>query len=264
MKDLYNWKLRLSNKLDIKTVIVFWAVSIFNLIADFVIYTIVPADEIGYGKSGTIEIGLERVFLAGIVLIPICIFFTISMIGDRLLVKRQSKDLKNGSNVMDDAQKINYRKRNIIRLTFFLIMTFLSLPWVFAIVGVRMSDVSGLSLIFKDVHVGTHHGWDAYLLGSMALLASCSLDGEYYIKSRVSRSLIAAFIVFLSLFAFFAGMEDFLNEQLNTAPLLPFFRSFYWSIFFYPTFGMFSILALFFFYFVIYNHKNDLHPNNPS
>ena len=249
---MFNWKLRLSKRVDVWIVIFFWAISVFNIIANFFVYSIFPSyDLYNPGLSSA-----EKVLETASTLVPICAIVTIVLLGDRYLTTKKSRE-QTESDSITSSVSFNFKRRNIARVLLAGIITFFSLPWILAIVGVYISDVPILSTIFlgrqpypypdglPSVHLGAHHGWDAYLFSIFAIVGSISLDSKYYLKNRAGRSVIAGGITFLSLYAFFAGLEDGINEQLLKRGLevaiYEFFEQAYSSMFFYPLLAIVAV-----------------------
>lgn len=263
---MYNWNLRLSKRVDIWIVVFFWSVSLFNVLANFFVYSIMSSYDLdGFLQGGTIEGGLQKALSTALELFIISGIVTILVMGDRLLAKKKVKS-QIPSKFDSEAEKLefNFRKRNAIRISIFVVITFFSLPWIFAIVGIFISDIPGLSIIFlgrqaykgfPSVHVGEHHGWDAYLYGVMAIVGSKAFDSKYYVNNRVSRSFLAGGCVFFGLYAFFAGFEDGLNEQLLkrgiNVVIYPFFAGVYNSMLFYPILAIISISCVISYYLFI-------------
>ena len=241
----YDWNLRLSKHVDHAIVLFFWLISIFNLIATYFVYSIFPS----YDLYNTNMSAFDKVVHYTTILLPICLLVTIALLGDRYLALRNTKEMNNNK-PNPVAINISFKKRNMVRFFVAATVSFFSLPWILAIVGIYISDVPLLSIIFlgrqpypspdglPSVHLGTHHGWDAYLFTIFALVGSISLDSNYYLKNKALRSVIAGGIVFLLGYGFFGGFEDGINEQLLKrgleVPIYAFFRDVYYSAFFYP------------------------------
>lgn len=71
-----------------------------------------------------------------------------------------------------------------VRIAVAAVLAFISLPWIFAEVGLYIGDVPGLGSIFRSeeiyeghpsVHLGEHHGFQGFLLVVTALLLSREL-----------------------------------------------------------------------------------------
>lgn len=262
---MYDWKLRLSKRVDIWIVVFFWSVTIFNIIANFVVYSTASSYDL---YNATVN-GVEKAIITASVLIPISGAVSILFLGDRLVARKSLRAQNDSlSGFIDPA--FNFKKRNLIRLALLIIVIFISLPWITALVGVYVDYIPGLNLIFLGsqsynglpaVHLGEHHGFGGFLYMTMAIILSFSLDSNYYIKNKFTRSLIAGAIVIFGTYGFIGAMEDFLNEQLLKRgidlPIYHFFTDLYHWDFLYPLLGILGITTLFFWYYfsVKKNHK---------
>ncbi|MHA1400228.1 MAG: hypothetical protein ACTSQE_07750 [Candidatus Heimdallarchaeaceae archaeon] len=102
------------------------------------------------------------------------------------------------------------------------ILTFLALPWLFAHVGIYISDIPVLNLIFVakepslssygvTVHLGNHHGLDGYLYLFCSILMIVKwLDS--FPQTRIKTSLLALFSC-IQAFGLYLFIEDFTSEQ---------------------------------------------------
>jgi hypothetical protein len=143
---------------------------------------------------------------------------------DRFLTIKRLKELKVKVNIFSNFYKAriyNLSKPIVILLA---AITFLSLPWIFAITGNYVSDAPLLGEIFLGrqipnlegqefaaVHVGQHHGYDGFVAFSLMILVLPLASWIYnsYVKSAVGM-MWSIFIVY-SLYNF---AEDFVNEQI--------------------------------------------------
>jgi hypothetical protein len=226
---MYDWNLRLSKRVDIWTILFLWVMTILYTIANYVIYSTASAYDLYNGDSSAIVEALKAFLYSGAIALPT----TIMMLGDRKFV---SKQVRNNELMKETTlQETNHKKRNVIRIILLGVITFFSLPWIFSMVGIYISDIPGLNLIFlgaqpynghPSVHLGRHHGTTAYLFAVYAIILSVSLDSQYNLKNKFSRSVIAGLIAFLSMYAFIAGLEDGLNEQLLKRGIEPFLLPF--------------------------------------
>ncbi|HEX6030485.1 MAG TPA: hypothetical protein VFY90_03565 [Tepidiformaceae bacterium] len=103
------------------------------------------------------------------------------------------------------------------------LIVFLSLPWVFAVLGFFVGDVPGLGTIFLSdeykpagaslpaVHLGDHHGLDAALLAISALLL---MPASTEIAGRGLRRLGIALVALLFVYGMANFVEDFWGEQV--------------------------------------------------
>ena len=103
-----------------------------------------------------------------------------------------------------------------------IIYTFLALPWIFAHVGVYISDIPLLNLFFVakepnpcsygvTVHLGNHHGLSGYL---MLITSRIMLNMWLITKSEnIWRKLTLFLISLVQAFGLYLFIEDFINEQ---------------------------------------------------
>ena len=153
------------------------------------------------------------------------IFYTVILIAGIILVLNIEQHL-NQSKPLDLKNSVHKNYNNKIRLSVFLIISFLSLPWIFAAIGIYISDIPVFSLIFigkysliksdtnPAVHLGNHHGLEAYLALILVILLSYCLDHPVRFKILAYRASMLFFIIFLSLFALVTGLDDFIGEQI--------------------------------------------------
>jgi hypothetical protein len=109
-----------------------------------------------------------------------------------------------------------------IRLVATAIVVFLSLPWLFAYIGVYVGDIPGLGWIFMSrqvpegetlaaVHLGDHHG----MSGATFLLAGIWLSREIRnIGPAVFHWIIASFVSLMMAYGLFNAAQDFWLEQI--------------------------------------------------
>jgi hypothetical protein len=212
----------------IAVVAVFWAVSLFNVAANFFTYTFAPAALLVYEGGGTLRAGLKMAGDVAVYLVPISLFVTALVAIDRRLTRRKTGSLLARAEAFADGSHktgpgAGATAWAVLRVLFFLGITFASLPWILSSVGVSVSDIPGLSDIFLGrqlvdghpaVHLGAHHGWDGWLFVTLALAGSALLDGRSRVSGRLSRALVVTGCVFMFSYGVVAGAEDFVNEQL--------------------------------------------------
>ena len=254
---MYDWNLRVSKRVDIWILCFCWAFTIFFTIANYVIYS--TASTYDLYEAGTVaSVEATKAFLY---FGSITLGATILMLGDRKIASKKAREQSLPSEFT--PPKLNFRKRNISRLVLLAVITFFSLPWILAIVGIYVSNVPGLNLIFLGaqsidghpaVHLGRHHGADAYFFAVFAIIMSVSLDSPYYLKTKISRSIIAGAIAFMSMYAIIAGFEDGLNEQLLKRGIdviiYPFFAEAYSSTISWVIIAMISFLVIILWFFI--------------
>ena len=214
---MYDWNLRLSKRKDIWIIGFCWVMTIFYTIANYYIYATASSYDL-YQKDTTAS---TEALLGFLYLGSVAMLISIILLGDRLLASKQAKSQELPSDFTPPS--FDFKRRNLIRIILIGIITFLSLPWILALIGIYISDVPGLNLIFlgaqpyhglPSVHLGRHHGTNAYIFAVYAIVFSMTLDSEYYLKNIYTRSIMAGGIIYLSLYAFIAGVEDGMNEQL--------------------------------------------------
>jgi len=210
---------------------VFWALSLFNIAANFFTYTFAPADLLWYGGGGTVRAGLNMAGDVAVYLVPISLFVTGLVAIDRRLARRKAGSLLARAEAYAEGGLGGWRPGTpagaaawaAIRVLLFLGVTFASLPWILSSVGVSVSDIPGLSGIFLGrqlveghpaVHLGAHHGWDGWLFVTLALAGSALLDGRSRVSGRLARALVVTGCVLMFTYGVVAGAEDFVNEQL--------------------------------------------------
>ena len=107
-------------------------------------------------------------------------------------------------------EKFSINKISTITL---VILTFLSLPWLFAIVNADISKAALLNSIFLfPNHAGIHHGYEAWFaFVSISLLSPIIKGIRNNIMKRISIVLLAMFLI-ITLQNF---IDDFIVEQLE-------------------------------------------------
>ena len=219
---------RPGDRAAIAVVAVFWALTVFNVAANFFTYTLAPAALLGYEGGGTPRAGLKMAGDVAVYLVPISLFVTALVAIDRRPGRRRTGSLlaraEAFANGGDGARKsAGAAIWTALRLLVFLGVTFASLPWILSSVGVSISDIPGLSDIFLGrqlvdghpaVHLGAHHGWDGWLFVTLALAGTVLLDGRSRVASRLARALVVTGCVLMFSYGVVAGAEDFVNEQL--------------------------------------------------
>jgi len=273
---MYSWELRLSKKVDIWIVVFFWSITIFNIIANFIVYSTASS----YDLYGATVNGVEKAIITASVLIPLSLIVSIVFLGDRLIARKNFRVQSEISSEFIEPL-FNFKKHNIIRIILLISVIFYSLPWITALVGVYVDYIPGLNLIFLGsqpynglpaVHLGEHHGFGGFLYVTMAIVLSFSLDSNYYIKNNLARSLNAGSIAIFGIYGFIGIMEDGMNEQLLKRgidlPIYHFFSDLYrWNLL-YPALAIIGLTTLFlWFYFSVkknYKYEKKIRPIRPT
>jgi hypothetical protein len=212
----------------IAVIAVFWALSLFNIAANFFTYTFAPAALLVYEGGGTVRAGLKMAGDVAVYLVPISLFVTALVVIDRRPARRRTGSLLARAEATADGghgtgPNAGAAAWAVLRVLLFLGVTFASLPWILSSVGVSVSDIPGLSGIFLGrqlvdghpaVHLGAHHGWDGWLFVTLALAGSALVDGRLRVSGRLSRALVVTGCVLMFSYGVVAGAEDFVNEQL--------------------------------------------------
>lgn len=106
---------------------------------------------------------------------------------------------------------------------YFIVVTFVSLPWIFAMFGIYISDYipifAGRQLYhgFPMVHLGVHHGLDGYLIVVLLPLVFKTVRRFKLKHLKIfTFGMVAGFI-----WGVYLLLEDGINEQLFKRHLLP-------------------------------------------
>ncbi|MFX1450588.1 MAG: hypothetical protein ACFFCM_07085 [Promethearchaeota archaeon] len=210
------------NKVEIYILSAGWFYTIYFAIWAFIVYsTSNPYNAYGYGLAGTVIGGISKALTFFLVNGLIILASTILII----LENRQRQ------------QQIDYNWQNsdYIRVIVLSVAFFFALPWLFAIHGIFISDISGLNLIFlggqpgilgtnpfdyiyPSVHLGLHHGTDGYLHISYAIIFSILI---FKMKNPVIRNISIFGMGFLASYGLIAYLEDFFHEQIIKRGFIP-------------------------------------------
>lgn len=113
------------------------------------------------------------------------------------------------------VKKIEWEKFSINKISVFalVVLTFLSLPWLFAIVHVDISKVPLLNSIFLfPHHVGIHHGYEAWF-AFVAIILLFAIAKE--IRNDILKKMSLILLVILLLITIQNFIDDFIVEQLT-------------------------------------------------
>jgi hypothetical protein len=109
-----------------------------------------------------------------------------------------------------------------VRLALTALVVFLSLPWLFAYLGVYVGDIPGLGTLFLSrqipegetlaaVHLGDHHGMNGALFFLVGLWLSREIPR---IGPHVARWAIASYVSLMMAYGAFNAAQDFWLEQI--------------------------------------------------
>lgn len=98
-----------------------------------------------------------------------------------------------------------------ILLPVLIVITFLALPWIFAISGISISKIILLNSIFKPVRLGEHHGYGGWFVLVFSLLI---LNPVVNIKNNLIRLFGLIFLILMVLYGIVLYAPDFFVEQV--------------------------------------------------
>ncbi|MHA1230014.1 MAG: hypothetical protein ACTSRP_06835 [Candidatus Helarchaeota archaeon] len=211
--------------------LILWIIAFYIAIIDFIVYsTASPFDLFGYELGGTFEGGISKFFSSLITFGSIILIAMILFIIENYIT-RNKKGLNN--NIQNKGHKLFW---NIIRLFTLLLFTFISLPWIFALNGIYISDIPLLNMIFiakkpgigpyiseiekyyPSVHLGEHHGFDGFIFITYAILLSFLV----YKMNNHGVKLISIYGLGCILsYGTIAVLEDFIREQILKRGIYP-------------------------------------------
>ncbi|MHA1269467.1 MAG: hypothetical protein ACTSPY_06725 [Candidatus Helarchaeota archaeon] len=206
------------NRKVILILISLWIIVIYISLIDFIIYSIsTPYDLFGYDLGGTLEGGIYKAITSFLTNGTIIGISTILIFLNDYLTKEKLK-----------IDPIN-RSALWIRVSILIILTFICLPWIFALNGIYISDIPGLNLIFiarqpgigiyisekeriyPSVHLGDHHGFGGYIFLIFVILLSFIV---YKMKNKTIKYISIIGIGVLGAYGVIGIMEDFIREQI--------------------------------------------------
>ncbi len=102
-----------------------------------------------------------------------------------------------------------------------VILIFVSLPWIFALVGVFIGDILGLNFFMSKqaipwednlpaVHLGMHHGFAGFFLCASVILISYNIN---WIKNRSLKKFWGILFNIVLFLGIYFVIQDFMNEQ---------------------------------------------------
>lgn len=113
------------------------------------------------------------------------------------------------------VKKIGWKKISInkIGVAALIILTLLSLPWLFAIVHLDINKVPALNSIFLfPNHIGIHHGYEAWFAFVSIILLFTTVKE---IRNNVLKKLSLILLIILLLITIQNFLDDFIIEQLE-------------------------------------------------
>lgn len=209
------------NKTTKVILICLWILVVYIVIINFIIYsTTSPYHLYDYELGGTLEGGITKSLTAlltyGLIIGTATIFiFLAEYLG-------KGKEVKTKSN---KSKKPTFW----FRLIMLGIFTFISLPWIFALNGLYISDIPGLNLVFlarepgigpyisekekiyPAVHLGEHHGLSGFMLILFSILLSFIV---YKMRDKRIKFLSIFGLGIMSFYGVISVLEDYIREQV--------------------------------------------------
>jgi len=212
-------------KFEYKLLSILWILLIVFSLANLYTYSTFSEYDL-YGFTGSaFNKTINLLFRFGII---IGFLTLIVLIDDKLY---ENKKIEN------KLKKIFVKNKLYILL---IIITFLSLSYIFAIFGIYISDIPLLNKIFlgkqdyngfPSVHLGQHHGFSGWFLIIISIFA---LKINTIIHHNFLRIILGLIYCILLIYGIYLNIEDFTNEQIGKRTgifLLPQFRyNFEWII----------------------------------
>lgn len=200
-----------------------WLLLLYTLLGIFFTYWLINDGWALFGKEprGTIQAGftLSLNFLVTWGLLPI--IWTLLLIIDKKVVPyfRASKNTDERQAVNPILQRPIYK--DTYRIILSIILIFISLPWIFAVIGVFIGDIPIFSFFmsrqpipwesgFPAVHLGLHHGYDGFYVCALIVLASYTIN---WIRTKPLKILMGIACSIGAFYAAYLVAQDFLNEQ---------------------------------------------------
>ena len=192
---------------------------VFHVIANLLVYSIAGQEHF-YGQEfmvGTIWGGLYKALQT----LPTSFIIPIVLLIIMFVDWKDIVEFKIEKKSYSDSTKI-------VLIGLIITFCFFSIPWLLAIVGVYVSDIPLLNLIFLGqqsyeghpaVHLGDHHGFGGWFFVTTVWILMYSR-----ILDKIQKNWIKKFVVFALAFILYYGLiqvfEDGFNEQLAKRGIL--------------------------------------------
>lgn len=196
-----------------KIIIILILLGSFHVLANLIVYSIAGQEHFYTTEFmvGTIWGGLYKALttLPTAFMIPIILLIIIYI------------DWKN-------VDEFKYEKKSysdsskIVLIALFIIFCFLSIPWILAIVGIYVSNIPLLNLIFLGqqfyqghpaVHLGDHHGFGGWFFVTTVWILMYTRLLDKIQKPWIKKFIVFAFS-FILYYSLILVLEDGFNEQL--------------------------------------------------
>jgi hypothetical protein len=196
---------------------------IFTILATFFCYWLNTNSWAMYNREpiGSIGAGLQWSFEFFITYGLIPIIWTLIIFIDHKIDSSTELEIRhqNEMNLNPKLKKPFYKDK--FRLIATLILIFVSLPWIFALAGVFIGDIPGLSFFMSKqaipweanlpaVHLGMHHGFAGFFLCASVILVSYNINWIRNKNLKKFWGIIFNIALFLGIYFV---LQDFMNEQ---------------------------------------------------
>ncbi|MHA1798535.1 MAG: hypothetical protein ACTSVY_08825 [Candidatus Helarchaeota archaeon] len=197
----------------IKIIIILLIFGLFRVIANLIVYSIASQGDF-YANEFAVGTLLGGIYKA-LITLPIAFSIPLVIMVIIFFDWREVREFK-----FEKKQYSNLTK--FILISSYIVLSFISIPWLFAINGIYVSDVPILNLIFigrqpyeghPSVHLGEHHGFGGWFFITIIwiLLYSRLLDK---IQAQKIKKFVVFGLSFLFYFSLIQLLEDGINEQL--------------------------------------------------
>ncbi|MHA1832136.1 MAG: hypothetical protein ACTSWR_11440 [Candidatus Helarchaeota archaeon] len=203
-------------------VILMWIFMLFSVISTFFCYWLINDDwaMIGHLPYGTINAGFQWALdtLDTLGLLPI--IFTVILIIDHIIFnKKFSTKYKENYRIGQKVIKPYYNDK--FRIISTICLTFVSLPWIFALIGIFIGDIPGLNFFmskqqipwennYPAVHLGMHHGYQGFYICISIVLISYCINWIRIKKIKSFVGIMSNMVLYLGIYSV---VQDFMNEQ---------------------------------------------------
>jgi len=196
---------------------------IFTVLATFFCYWLINDSWAMYEREpiGSVDAGLHwsLEFFSTFGLIPI--LWTIILLIDHRIGSAKESEFthQRDLNLSQKMTKPFYKDK--FRMIAIIILIFVSLPWIFALVGVFVGDIPGLNFFMSNqaipwednlpaVHLGMHHGFAGFFLCASVILISYNIN---WIRNQSLKKFWGILFNIVLILGIYFITQDFMNEQ---------------------------------------------------
>lgn len=200
-----------------------WLLVIFIVISTFFCHWLINDVWAMYGQEpiGSIEAGLywSLDFFSTFGLIPI--IWTIILLIDHKMISTLESEATRRSKEKINQKLTNPFYKDKFRMIATILLLFVSLPWIFAIMGVFIGNIPGLNFFmskqsipweknFPAVHLGMHHGFQGFFLCLTVILISYNINR---VRNNNLKKFWGIIINIILMLGIYFVIQDFMNEQ---------------------------------------------------